>query len=111
MPAPWDWQNSGVVEMNCFLCHTPQPDNAARIAALQAGDFAWANTATLSGSGIVEKSGDGYAWNPQAFDAQGKLAQEFVAIQDPTQPELRQLPRCGAHRPGHAPGSFGLRDG
>ena len=84
MPAPWDWQELGVVEMNCFLCHTPQPDNAARIAALQAGDFAWANTATLSGSGIVEKSGDGYAWNPQAFDAEGKLAQEFVTIQDPS---------------------------
>ena len=83
-PIPWDWQESGVVEMNCFLCHTPQPDNDARIAALQDGEFGWANTATLLNSGIVEKSGETYAWNPQAFDAEGKLTEDFVAIQDPS---------------------------
>ena len=33
----WDWAASGVVEMNCFLCHLPNPNNAARIAALQSG--------------------------------------------------------------------------
>ena len=70
--------------MNCFLCHTPQPDNAARIAALQSGNFGWADTATLSGSGIVEQSGDTYTWNSQAFDKDGKLAQDFVKIQDPS---------------------------
>lgn len=80
----WDWQESGVVEMNCFLCHTPAPDNQARIAALQAGEFGWANTATLLGSGIVEQSQGGYAWNIAAFEEDGELRQEFVTIQDPT---------------------------
>ena len=79
----WDWQASGVVEMNCFLCHTPSPDNQARIAALQAGEFRWANTATLLGSGIVEQSQGGYTWNAAAFEEDGELLQEFVAIQDP----------------------------
>lgn len=45
---PWDWQESGIVEMNCFLCHTPNPNNDARAEALQKGEFKWANTATLS---------------------------------------------------------------
>ena len=26
----WDWQSSGTVEMNCFLCHIPQSNNEAR---------------------------------------------------------------------------------
>ena len=28
-PVPWDWQESGVAELNCFLCHLPEPDDAA----------------------------------------------------------------------------------
>lgn len=80
----WDWQQSGVVEMNCFLCHTPNPNNQARTQALQEGRFAWANTATLLGSGIVETDGEQLIWNPQAFDAEGKLKENYVAIQDPT---------------------------
>ncbi len=80
----WDWQESGVVEMNCFLCHTPAPDNQARLSALQAGEFRWANTATLLGSGIVVQGQDSYTWNAAAFEEDGELRQEFVAIQDPT---------------------------
>jgi hypothetical protein len=37
--VPWDWEASGVVEVNCFLCHIPQPDNEARTDALNAGQF------------------------------------------------------------------------
>ena len=70
--------------MNCFLCHTPTPDNQARIQALQAGEFRWANTATLLGSGIVEGNLGGYTWNAAAFEEDGELLQEFVTIQDPT---------------------------
>ncbi len=81
---PWDWQASGVVEMNCFLCHTPSPNNEARIQALQSGAFQWANTATLLGTGIVEQSGDQYSWNPDAFTDNGELKEDFVTIQDPT---------------------------
>ena len=81
---PWDWKESGVVEMNCFLCHTPAPDVDARAEAIHAGQFKWANTATLLGSGIVDKSGDQYQWNESAFQDNGELAPEYINIQDPT---------------------------
>ncbi len=31
----WNWQTSGVVEMNCFLCHSVSPDNDARIVSVK----------------------------------------------------------------------------
>ena len=58
-PSPGTGQKSGVLEMNCFLCHTPNPNNAARIAAIQAGKFGGANTATLLGTGSWSRSADG----------------------------------------------------
>lgn len=82
--VPWDWEQSGVVEMNCFLCHLQNPDNEARSAALQAGQFAWANTATLAGAGVVVPSGDVWRWNEAAFTAEGELSQDALIIQDPT---------------------------
>jgi thiosulfate reductase cytochrome b subunit len=79
----WDWAESGTVEMNCFLCHIPSPNNDARIEALQAGRFQWANSATLVGSGIVEQKGDQLVWNPAAFQEDGELQADFIKIQDP----------------------------
>lgn len=72
------------LEMNCFLCHFSQPDHTSSTAAIQAGDFSWANTATLLASGVVSQDGDGYTWNPAAFDDQGLLSEQYVTIQDPT---------------------------
>jgi len=80
----WDWQKSGVVEMNCFLCHTSEPDNAARILALQAGDFRWANSATLSKSGVLLKTQSGYQWVPAAFNSKGEVKREFLTPTDPS---------------------------
>jgi hypothetical protein len=80
---PWDWAESGTVEMNCFLCHTPEPNNEARLDALHSGQFQWANTATLLGSGIVEQDGDGWSWNEDAFNGDGELAQDYVTVQGP----------------------------
>ncbi len=82
--VPWDWQESGVVEMNCFLCHTPSPDNEARLGQIHAGDFKWANTATLASSNIVSAAAEGFEYNPEAFNADGELQTDFVNIQDPT---------------------------
>ncbi len=79
--AAWDWAESGVVEMNCFLCHTPQPDNAARTAALAAGQFGWANTATLAQTGLITGTVAGWTWNAAAFDAAGNAR---LTVQDPT---------------------------
>ncbi|MFN2159103.1 MAG: cytochrome b/b6 domain-containing protein [Anaerolineales bacterium] len=82
--VPWDWGESGVVEMNCFLCHTYEPDNTARIETLHKGDFSWANTATLSGSGIVEKNGDQWEWNKEAFTDSGEVKSDYIRIQEPS---------------------------
>ena len=62
--------------MNCFLCHLTQPNNPARITAIQAGHGEWAATATLLGTGIVDAlPADGaYTWNPAAFYPEGELA-------------------------------------
>jgi thiosulfate reductase cytochrome b subunit len=84
----WDWAKSGALEMDCFLCHLPAPNQAARIASIRAGDFRGAATATLIGTGIVEASGAGFRWNPEAFNAQGELAQ--VTLQDPTNANCAQ---------------------
>lgn len=80
----WDWQASGTTEMNCFLCHTANPNNDARKAELAAGNFQWANTATLVGSGLVANEGNEYVWNQDAFDEEGNLLLEYVTVQDPT---------------------------
>lgn len=87
-PESWDWEASGVAEMDCFLCHFANPNNAARVEALETGNFQWANTATLVGTGLVEQQGDQYTWNRSAFDADGKL--KTVLIQDPTNENCAQ---------------------
>ena len=80
---PWDWNLSGSAEMNCFLCHTPEPNNEARISALHEGDFQWSSTATLLGSGIVEQIGGGWLWNDAAFTEDGHLAKDYITLQGP----------------------------
>ncbi len=81
---PWDWTESGTIEMNCFLCHMPDPDNEARKAAIHEGNFQWANTATLAATGIVTQTTAGdWQWNEAAFDAEGNLTKGAIAIQDP----------------------------
>jgi len=82
--VPWDWSESGTVELNCFLCHAVSPNNQARLEALQAGDFAWANTATLLGTGLLRRTADGFRYNPQAFDPNGAVGSDRLALQDPT---------------------------
>jgi thiosulfate reductase cytochrome b subunit len=90
LPAAWDWSQSGVLEMDCLLCHTAQPNAAARAEAIQAGRFGEASAATLLGSGVVEKKGNDWAYNPAAFDEAGELKAEFVRIQDPTNENCAQ---------------------
>lgn len=79
----WDWQKSGVEEMNCFLCHMSSPDNAARIAELEAGNFQWANTATLAGIGLVNQVDGEWTWNASMFDESGNLLSDSLTISDP----------------------------
>ena len=82
----WDWNKSGVVEMNCFLCHMPEPNNQARIDELQKGAFGWANTATLMGTGIVQPKadGEGMVYNKDAFDDDGNVKKDALQLQSPS---------------------------
>jgi thiosulfate reductase cytochrome b subunit len=80
----WDWSKSGDIEMNCFLCHTANPNNTARTASIERGEFGWANTATLLGSNIVLRTTTDWIYNEKAFDANGELLSDFVQLQEPT---------------------------
>lgn len=82
--STWDWEKSGTMEMNCFLCHLESPNNEARVDAIQSGEFGSANTATLLGLNVVTKGGEGWAWNPDAFNELGEIKSETLRIQDPT---------------------------
>jgi thiosulfate reductase cytochrome b subunit len=82
--AAWNWSESGTMEMNCFLCHLEQPNLAARKAAIRAGRFGDANTATLSGLNIVEAGARGWVWNRAAFTAEGLVDSRRLGLQDPT---------------------------
>jgi thiosulfate reductase cytochrome b subunit len=84
-PEGWDWSRSGTMEMDCFVCHLEKPNNEARLKAIQTGQFGLANTATLFDTGIASGTGGGgFEWNTDAFDETGKLNEEYVLIQDPT---------------------------
>jgi thiosulfate reductase cytochrome b subunit len=80
----WSWDQSGMLEMDCFLCHLPAPDNQARIATIQSGEFDWANSATLQGTGLITKTNQGWKWNPSAFDSSGQLLQAYTTLQEPS---------------------------
>jgi thiosulfate reductase cytochrome b subunit len=84
----WDWEQSGTLEMNCFLCHLPDPNNDARLQAIRKGDFRAATTATLLGTGFVSASDNTFTWNPEAFTSEGELAS--VSIQDPANDNCAQ---------------------
>lgn len=71
--VPWDWQRSGALELDCFLCHIRRPAFEARNDELAAGRFRWASTATLSNTGLVERDGDAWRWRREAFDAEGRV--------------------------------------
>jgi thiosulfate reductase cytochrome b subunit len=78
------------LEMNCFLCHLPDPNLEARTQAIQSGNLAWANTAALLGSGLVEAQGDGFSYTADAFAEDGKLTPEQLRIQDPSNENCAQ---------------------
>jgi thiosulfate reductase cytochrome b subunit len=102
--AAWNWSESGTMEMDCFLCHLEKPNLAARTAAIRAGRFSDASTATLSGSNIVEAGAKGWTWNRPAFTAGGLVDSRILRVQDPTNAN------CAAcHGQAHPAGSEPLR--
>lgn len=55
-------------QTNCFLCHLGEPDMDAWHAAKQSDDPAWAISATLTGTGLLERTDEGYRWNTDLLD-------------------------------------------
>ncbi|MFZ0734864.1 MAG: hypothetical protein WAM79_21290 [Candidatus Sulfotelmatobacter sp.] len=82
---PWDWQKSGIAEADCFLCHVPKASRGERKKEVAAGDFRWANNATLVDSGIVVRQEKGtFTYNRAAFNADGTVKMGTLDISDPT---------------------------
>jgi len=77
---------AGLVEMDCLLCHTDISDHSARGTALEGGDFAWANSASLSSLGVLVKQDglvqqDGqWLWDVSKFQANGALQAGLLDI-------------------------------
>lgn len=83
-PKPWDWSSSGTVEMNCFLCHCKHPDNKARSGELASGEFAWANTATLQATGIVQRNENHWQYDDSKFSPDGAVEASVLGLTSPT---------------------------
>ena len=76
----WNWDDSGVGEHDCFLCHVPIANDDARNAELEAGRFEWANTATLANTGIVQLTDDGWVWDAAVFTPLGEIDNEMLPL-------------------------------
>jgi len=82
---PWDWEKSGIAEADCFLCHVPKASRAERKKETAAGNFRWANNATLSDTGIVTAGVNGvFTYNRAAFRPDGTVKPELLDLTDPT---------------------------
>jgi len=81
----WDWEKSGIAEADCFLCHVPNANRAARKKETGRGNFRWANDATLADTGIVSgNDNDTFTYNRAAFNRDGTVKPEALNISDPT---------------------------
>jgi len=80
----WDWNESGVAELNCFLCHGDDPANEARIAELSVGRFGTAAIATLANTGLVERDGEAWEWVDALFDEKGAVSAATLGLRSAT---------------------------
>ncbi len=70
-------------EMNCFLCHLPRPNAAARNRALSERRFDWISAATLEGTPVIKQVENGWQWNPAVFDDRGRVKGETLGLRPP----------------------------
>jgi len=73
---------AALVEMDCLLCHT-SIDQSSRGAALEAGDFAWANSAPLSTLDVLTFENGQWQWNAAKFQVNGALSANLFEIRKP----------------------------
>ena len=79
----WDWKESGVVEMDCFLCHVKNFNRPARDEQLKEGWFSWAIPATLLGAGIVESDWGELSYREDAFNTDGTVRMDLLGLDEP----------------------------
>jgi hypothetical protein len=81
----WDWEKSGIAEADCFLCHVPKASRGARKKEMAAGNFRWANNATLVDTGLVARQDNGtFTYDRAGFNAAGTVKPEVLDLSDPT---------------------------
>jgi len=72
-----------ILELDCFLCHIPDPDGAARDLARGKGELEWMTSATLGATGLVERIGEKWSWNAGLFTSDGEVKPGVLEIVDP----------------------------
>ena len=83
MVVPWDWKQSGIAEVDCFLCHIRNFNRVARDEQIRDGYFEWAITATLQGTGIVASEFGELTYNPDAFNEDGSVKSSMLRLNEP----------------------------
>ncbi|MFP4057824.1 MAG: formate dehydrogenase subunit gamma [Candidatus Brocadiia bacterium] len=84
------WDRSGVVEVDCLMCHAQWPyDNAERTAQLRAQNYQYAATAAAGFGGVEgrvadteEPGGVAVRYHPRWFDSEGRVAMDIDRPQD-----------------------------
>ena len=74
----------GKAELNCFLCHLNTPDDQSRRDALRESQAAWAATATLAATGLVERQEGVWKYRRDAFRTNGDADPQRLAIRPPS---------------------------
>ena len=96
--VPWDWEKSGIAEADCFLCHVPKASRGARRKEMAAGNFRWANNATLSESGIVIAENGKFHYSPAAFNLDGAVKMDMLDLSDPKLENCAMCHGFSAHK-------------
>ncbi len=80
------WAESGVVEIDCLLCHMPGYDYQARIEQMENGNLRWAATAGAGIGSVEGKVLEGeepqVTYNMDSFTARGTVSLEIVSPSD-----------------------------
>lgn len=71
------------LEVDCFLCHTARPNWGERLQTVASGRFAEAPSATLLGSGLLERAPAGLRWLPEGFTPEGLARPELLGLKPP----------------------------
>jgi hypothetical protein len=87
--ASHDGHATSGAALDCFLCHLPNADDAARRSALASGSGAWSTTATLARTDVVAWASSptgtaSFRYLPEAFLPNGHVRPELLSPQDPS---------------------------